>query len=76
MCIDNRSIFEALADTDACFCSFFASRTDASVDWWSLGVCLFEFLTGVPPFNDETPEAVFQNILRRGEKTKGLLSFV
>ncbi|KAJ8298650.1 hypothetical protein KUTeg_022710 [Tegillarca granosa] len=37
----------------------------APVDWWALGVCLFEFLTGVPPFNDETPELVFQNILNR-----------
>ncbi|MGH0126771.1 UNVERIFIED_CONTAM: hypothetical protein FKN15_038294 [Acipenser sinensis] len=36
------------------------------VDWWALGVCLFEFLTGVPPFNDETPQQVFQNILNRG----------
>ncbi|KAK3551705.1 hypothetical protein QTP70_022564 [Hemibagrus guttatus] len=38
---------------------------DAMVDWWALGVCLFEFLTGVPPFNDETPQLVFQNILNR-----------
>jgi len=36
-----------------------------SVDWWALGVCLYEFLTGVPPFNDETPELVFQHILNR-----------
>ncbi|CAM9373533.1 unnamed protein product [Lampetra planeri] len=36
-----------------------------NVDWWSLGVCLFEFLTGIPPFNDETPNLVFQNILKR-----------
>lgn len=35
------------------------------VDLWALGVCLFEFLTGIPPFNDETPEAVFKNILKR-----------
>ncbi|XP_013789256.1 serine/threonine-protein kinase greatwall-like [Limulus polyphemus] len=35
------------------------------VDWWALGVCLFEFLTGIPPFNDQTPEAVFSNILNR-----------
>ncbi|XP_023945671.1 serine/threonine-protein kinase greatwall isoform X2 [Bicyclus anynana] len=36
-----------------------------AVDWWALGVCLYEFMTGVPPFNDETVQAVFQNILAR-----------
>ncbi|XP_041924492.1 serine/threonine-protein kinase greatwall isoform X1 [Alosa sapidissima] len=38
---------------------------DVMVDWWALGVCLFEFLTGIPPFNDESPQLVFQNILNR-----------
>nr|CAD7604617.1 unnamed protein product [Timema genevievae] len=37
----------------------------SAVDWWALGVCLFEFMTGIPPFNDETPQAVFNNILSR-----------
>lgn len=36
-----------------------------AVDWWSLGVCLYEFLLGGPPFNDETPEQIFNNILGR-----------
>lgn len=36
-----------------------------AVDWWALGVCLYEFCTGIPPFNDETPQAVFKNILAR-----------
>jgi len=36
-----------------------------TVDWWAVGVTLFEFLTGIPPFNDETPEKIFQNILDR-----------
>ncbi|KAJ2556158.1 rim15, signal transduction response regulator [Coemansia sp. RSA 1933] len=34
-----------------------------AVDWWALGVCLFEFLCGYPPFTDESPEAIFRNIL-------------
>ncbi|ORX93748.1 serine/threonine protein kinase 15 [Basidiobolus meristosporus CBS 931.73] len=34
-----------------------------AVDWWALGVCLFEFLVGYPPFMDETPENIFKNIL-------------
>lgn len=34
-----------------------------SSDFWSLGVMLFEFATGSLPFNDETQELIFDNIL-------------
>ncbi|CAH0546033.1 unnamed protein product [Brassicogethes aeneus] len=34
-----------------------------AVDWWALGVCFYEFVTGIPPFNDSTPQNVFKNIL-------------
>ena len=36
---------------------------DKSSDWWSIGCIFFEFLFGYPPFNDATPEKVFNNIL-------------
>lgn len=35
------------------------------VDWWSLGVILYEFVYGTPPFAADTPEEIFQNILDR-----------
>ena len=39
-----------------------------SVDWWALGVIAWEFMTGRLPFNDETPEKVFTNILTKNIK--------
>jgi serine/threonine protein kinase/DNA-binding response OmpR family regulator len=38
---------------------------DKAVDWWALGVILYEFLYGYPPFHAETPNLVFDNILSR-----------
>jgi len=38
---------------------------DEMSDWWSLGCILFEFLYGFPPFNAESTDAVFENILNR-----------
>ncbi|KXZ54565.1 hypothetical protein GPECTOR_4g630 [Gonium pectorale] len=35
------------------------------VDWWALGAILYEFVTGTPPFNADTPEEIFDNILDR-----------
>ncbi|GJN23543.1 hypothetical protein PR202_gb11202 [Eleusine coracana subsp. coracana] len=37
----------------------------ASADWWSVGVILFELIVGIPPFNAEHPQNIFDNILNR-----------
>ena len=41
------------------------SGQDEMSDWWSLGCILFEFLYGFPPFNADTADEVFENILNR-----------
>jgi len=34
------------------------------VDWWCLGIIIYEMLVGIDPFSDDEPMAVYQNILR------------
>ncbi|KAG3184854.1 hypothetical protein PC129_g4863 [Phytophthora cactorum] len=34
-----------------------------SVDWWALGVLIYEMLAGYPPFYDENPFGIYQKIL-------------
>lgn len=41
------------------------STDDRMVDWWAVGVVLYEFLYGFPPFHAETPEKVFDNVVSR-----------
>ena len=34
-----------------------------AVDWWALGVLIYEMLAGYPPFYDENPFGIYQKIL-------------
>ncbi|KAJ5071551.1 non-specific serine/threonine protein kinase [Anaeramoeba ignava] len=36
-----------------------------SVDWWSLGVLMYEMLVGLPPFYSEDMNVLYQKILRQ-----------
>jgi protein kinase X len=33
------------------------------VDWWALGILIYEMLAGFPPFFDENPFGIYQKIL-------------
>jgi hypothetical protein len=35
------------------------------VDWWTLGILIFETLVGQPPFNDEDPMGIYQQVSRQ-----------
>lgn len=36
-----------------------------TADWWSVGVILYELLVGIPPFNADHPQQIFDNIINR-----------
>ena len=41
------------------------SITNKTLDFWSLGVIMYEMLCGSPPFNDDSVEKIFDNIINR-----------
>ena len=34
------------------------------VDWWTLGILLYEMLVGIDPFNDDDPMMIYQKIIK------------
>ena len=45
-----------------------------SVDWYLLGVLLYEMLIGIPPYYNNNREVLFKNIVKAPLKIPGFLS--
>lgn len=41
------------------------STNTPSIDWWAIGCIIYEFIVGIPPFNDTTLEKVWENAINR-----------
>ena len=39
-----------------------AGGPETAIDWWAVGVMVYEFLVGLPPFTGDTVEEIFENI--------------
>ncbi|KAJ8088702.1 serine/threonine-protein kinase dbf2 [Marasmius tenuissimus] len=87
--IERRSIYRSIRNEDPRYADSIVGSPDYmapevlrgkpysySVDYWSLGCILFEFLAGFPPFSGGTPEETWTNlknwttVLRRPEYDK------
>ncbi|PPQ97667.1 hypothetical protein CVT26_002479 [Gymnopilus dilepis] len=87
--IERRSIYRSIRNEDPRYADSIVGSPDYmapevlrgkpytySVDFWSLGCILFEFLAGFPPFSGSTPEETWTNlknwtkVLRRPEYDK------
>ena len=44
------------------------------VDWWTLGILIFEMLTGLPPFYDENTNEMYKRILTEELKLPDYIS--
>ena len=36
---------------------------DKNVDWWALGILIYELLAGIPPFYNKDTNVMFSNIM-------------
>jgi len=51
--VNSSNLFQILQELDY----------DSSVDWWALGVLMYEMMAGQPPFEADTEDDLFESIL-------------
>ena len=47
----------------------------ASVDWWALGVLMYEMMAGQPPFEADNEDDLFESILH-GKNYKSIYNYI
>ena len=52
--------------------TYFLLLSGKPVDWWAMGIILYEFLMGYVPFFGNTPEELFSQVIN-GEFFKNAL---
>ena len=40
------------------------NKSTAAIDWWALGIIIFEALVGSPPYNGSSPDEILSNIVK------------
>ena len=43
--------------------SYLLQGYNQAVDWWALGILIYEMITGYPPFYTEKPHATYEKIV-------------
>ena len=44
------------------------------IDWWALGILLYEMMIGQPPYNENSPHLIMNDILKRSISKNDMLS--
>ena len=63
-------LFERITITNLCLLDYIAPEIlqeldySFSVDWWALGVLMYEMMAGQPPFEADDEDSLFESILR------------
>ena len=62
-CVNDRHVMSCVSDGECMSVCVCVHCTGKPVDWWSMGIILYEFLIGCVPFYGDTPEELFSHII-------------